>query len=159
MVNKNDIEEEDGSRLTTNLLFVAGVLLLAAGCSQSFFMQLISALDVRTWPWWGFCMFLVLLFFSLRWSWLYMRWEDYDELDREAARRFLNLSIYTVALAFVFLAIRYAGLIGVFRYSLEDFFEHGIVSFGVIAMIFVIVASAGLLLYFFKEWLVTFWKV
>lgn len=141
-------------------LLIAGLVLFNIGCfvNPSILDGLFRSLDVRLWPWWYFIPLTILIVFAARWYVIALRYEDYDEYDQESAKRFLRMSIFITALGALLILLNAVNVLWRFTDPLKRWFAFG--EFSLMALIAFIGTIVILipLLYFVKEWLVTFWR-
>jgi len=142
----------------STLLLIGGGILLIVGCflSPNFIDSIFRLLDIRLWPWWYLLFLAVFVAFTVKWFFIYRNWEDYDELEAEAAKRFTRMAVSITAVMAIFVLLNVTYLFGFFYYPLTRWLGYGDFSWiGFISFILIFCAIAPIA-YFVKEWLVTF---
>lgn len=154
-------------RITTWLL-VGGLVLLNVGCflSPSILDIVLSGifhtLDVRTWAWWYFLGFIVILAFAIRWFLLYQTYinDDFDPQSSEEAKWFCILSgAITFIFAVFVLLHRFFRIVLLYYtyYPLYSWFQLGYGAFSLTALLIFIISLViiGLFVALVWKWLTT----
>jgi len=142
----------------TSLLLIAGLILFNIGCfvNPNTIDSLFRLLDVRLWPWWYFLFLAVVVLFSVKWFFIYSRWEDYDGTETDIAIRFLRLSITITVMLLLCVFLHIIGWIYYFSDSLTDWFYFGDFTWMAALTFVLLLGIVALLTYLFKEWIVIF---
>jgi len=140
-------------------LLIGGLFLFNIGCffNPNLLDDIFRMLDVRLWPW-SYCIILgIIVAFSVKWFFIYSRWEDYDGNEADAAMRFVRLSIFITAVLVLWVLLHATRLI----IYLYDPFVHwlgfGGFSWMAVFAFVLLLGIATMLAYFFKEWIIIFW--
>ena len=115
-------------------------------------------LDVRLWPWWYFPILMLFIVFVVRWSFIYRNWEDYDDLDMEAAKRFTRMAVTMIVITVILVLMNMTNWLLYFYYHLSDWLLHGMFSWVAVLTLMMILTTILVVIYVMKEWLVTFCK-
>lgn len=155
----DDVQSRGWWRLSPSTgLLIIGLVLLNVGCfvDAGLIDRAFRAFDVRLWPWWYFVCLAILVIFSIRWGLIRRDFDDYDEFEQEEAKRFVRLSVFLTVLVGLILILHGFNLLWRFTEPLKHWFGYGTfskmgaVSFGLVIAILIP------LIYFVKEWFVTF---
>jgi len=140
-------------------LLIGGVLLVAGSLVDPLITDpLFRMLDVRLWPW-SYCFILgVIVLFSVKWFFIYSRWEDYDGTEADAAMRFVRLSIFITAVLVLWVLLHATRLIFYFYWPLSEWLGRGAFSYVAVLAFVLLLGLIAAFVYFFKEWIVIFWK-
>lgn len=160
IVQKSDTKEPFWQLSVSTWLLIAGLVLFNIGCfvKPSLLDSILQALDVRLWPWWYFIPLAILSIFAVKWGMIAWRYEDYDEYDREAASRFMRMSISWTVFAGLLLLLNGINVLWRLTEPLKRWFGYGDFSImGLIAFVAAVVVLIPLV-YWTKEWLMTFWR-
>jgi hypothetical protein len=154
-----DPDEEKWYQLSTSTWFlIGGLILFNVGCflSPNLIDNIFRLLDVRLWPWWYLLFLAVFVTFTVKWFFIYRNWEDYDELEAEAARRFTRMAVAISIDMAILVLLNATHLLNAFYYSLVRWLGYG--DFNLLALLaFTLIIGAIVpVAWFVKEWLVTF---
>ena len=158
IVSDRDPDEKWYQLSASTWLMIGGLVLFNVGCflSPHLIDNIFRLLDVRLWPWWYLLFLAIIVAFSVKWFFIYRNWEDYDELEAEVSKRFTRMAVSITIVMAILVLLNATGLFNTFYYSLTRWLSVG--EFTWIAFLsFILVACAiGPIVYFAKEWLVTF---
>ena len=141
----------------STLILLFGFILFNIGCftSPTMFAWLYWQLDLRLWPWWYFPIAFAIIGLSVSWFIIYLKYDDYDDIQTERAKRYLRFSIYLSGLGILFLIIRPFFFMRQVGYALSEWFRSGNFSFLAFVSFVVIIALVFPAIYFAKEWLIS----
>jgi len=154
-----DPDEEKWYQLSTSTwLLIGGLILFNVGCflSPNLIDNIFRLLDIRLWPWWYVLFLAIFVAFTVKWFFIYRNWEDYDELEAEAAKRFTRMAV-TVTIVMAILVLLHGTYMSRFFFdSLARWLGYGEFTWFAFLAFALILCVIGPVVYFVKEWLVTF---
>ena len=160
IVSETDPEDRLLDFGSSTWLLIGGLALFNIGCffNPNLIDSIFRMLDIRLWPW-SYCIILgIIVLFSIKWFFIYSRWEDYDGNEADSAMRFVRLSV-AISVGLVLWAFLRAAKWPVYFYDLfARWIGYGEFSWTA-ALIFVfLLGVATAFVYLFKEWVVVFWE-
>jgi hypothetical protein len=158
IVSDRDPDEKWYHLSASTWLLIGGLILFNIGCflSPNLIDNIFRALDVRLWPWWYLLFLGILIAFSVKWFFIYRNWEDYDELEAEAAKRFNRMAIAITVVMAILVLLNVTNLFNFFYHPLQLWLGYGDSSWIALLSFVLIFCVIVPLVYFVKEWLVTF---
>ncbi|MDR1959391.1 MAG: hypothetical protein LBQ54_10195 [Planctomycetaceae bacterium] len=134
-------------------LFLGGLLLFNGGCfvNPGLLDTLFILLDVRLWPWWYFLCLTLLIVFSVKWFFIYRNWEDYDDMEINAAKRFHRMAVTVTIVMGVLVLLNATHLYGFFYHPLSRWLGYGDFSWMALLSFLLVFAMIVPVVYFFKE--------
>jgi hypothetical protein len=142
-------------------LLFGGLILLTCGCftKPDWVGGIFRLLDVRLWKWWYFIFLALLIAFSVKWFFICRNWEEYDEMELDAAKRFNRMSITIIILMAIIVSLSSSRwLFSGFYYPLERWLGYGAFSWIALLNFVLIIAAIVPVIYFVWEWIVTLGK-
>ena len=160
VVSSTDPDESWWSFTPNTWLLIAGLILFNIGCffDPGIIDSLFRKLDVRLWPWSYCIIFGIVVLFSIKWFLIYFRWEDYDGTDADAAMRFVRLSIAVTVVLVLWVLLSATRISHFFYELLTRWLGYGEFSWMAVLSFMFLLGIIVMLVYFFKEWIVIFWK-
>ena len=139
-------------------LLIGGLILFNAGCllSPNLIDNIFRLLDIRLWPWWYLLFLVVFVAFTVKWFFIYRNWEDYDELGVEAAKRFTRMAVSITIVMVILGLLNMTDFFYFFYYPLAAWLGVGAFSWIALLSFTLIFFAIVPIVYFVKEWLVTF---
>lgn len=143
---------------TSTWLLVGGLIIFNIGCflSPSLIDDIFRLLDVRLWPWWYLLFLAIFVAFSVKWFYIYRNWEDYDELEAVAARRFTRMAVAITVVMIILVTLNGTFMFRFVLDSLARWLGYGEFTWFAFLSFMLIFCVVGPIVYFVKEWLVTF---
>ena len=154
-----DPDEEKWYQLSASTwLLIGGLILFNIGCflSPNLIDDVFRLLDVRLWPWWYFICLTLLIAFSVKWFFISRNWEDYDDLETEAARRFTRMAIVITIVMVTLILLNVTHLFSFLYHPLTRWLGYGEFTWLAFFSFTLLLCVVGPIVYFVKEWLVTF---
>jgi len=155
----HDPDEEKWFQLSASTwLLIGGLILFNVGCflSPNLIDNIFRLLDIRLWPWWYLLFLAIFVAFTVKWFFIYRNWEDYDELDTEAAKRFTRMAVSITVVMAILVLLNETNISHFFSEPLTRWLGYGDFTWFAFLSFFLIFCAIGPVVYFVKEWLVTF---
>jgi hypothetical protein len=158
IVSDRDPDEKWYRLSASTWLLISGLIIFNVGCflSPNLIDDIVRLLDVRLWPWWYVLCLAIFVVFTIKWFFIYRNREDYDELQTEAAKRFTRMAVAISIVMAIFVLLNATHLFGLFYYPLERWLGYGAFSWMALLSFVLIFCVIVPVIYFVKEWLVTF---
>jgi len=158
IVSDRDPDEKWYQLSTSTWLLIGGLILFNVGCflSPNLIDNIFRLLDIRLWPWWYLLFLAIFVAFTVKWYFIYSNWEDYDELEAEAAKRFTRMAVSITVVMAILVLLNVTHLFGFFYYPLTRWLGYGDFSWLAFLSFFLVFCAIVPIVYFLKEWLVTF---
>jgi len=158
IVSERDPDEKWYHLSASTWLLIGGLMLFNVGCflSPNLIDNIVRAMDIRLWPWWYLLFLVVFVVFTVKWFFIYRNRDDYDDLEAEAARRFTRMAIAITSVMAILVLLNVTHLFHFFYYPLERWLGYGAFSWLALLSFILIFCVIVPVLYFIKEWLVTF---
>jgi hypothetical protein len=158
IVSDRDPDEKWYQLSASTWFLIGGLILFNIGCflNPTLIDDIVRLLDVRLWPWWYLLFLAVFVAFTIKWFFIYRYWEDYDELQTEAAKRFIRMAIAFSVVMTILVLLNGTFL---FRYICDlliRWLGYGELTWFAFLSFVLIFCVVGPIVYFIKEWLVTF---
>ena len=158
IVSDRDPDEKWYQFSASTWLLIGGLILFNIGCflSPTLIDDIFRLLDVRLWPWWYLLFLAIFVAFTVKWFFIYRDGEDYDELQAEAARRFTRMAVSITVVMAILVLLNVTHLLNFFYDPLTRWLGYG--DFTWIAFLSFVLIFCGIIpvIYFAKEWLITF---
>ncbi|MDR1385056.1 MAG: hypothetical protein LBJ67_14580 [Planctomycetaceae bacterium] len=141
-------------------LLIIGLILINIGCfvKSNLLDNIFRLLDIRLWKWWYFLFLALLIAFSVQCFFIERNRENDDKLDIESAKRFNRMAITTTIVMAVLVLLNMTRMLSVLYYPLLDWFTRGVFSEMALLSFTLVLFALIPIIYFFKEWVITFWK-
>ena len=139
-------------------LLIGGLILFNIGCflSPTLIDDIFRLLDVRLWPWWYLLFLAIIVAFTVKWFFIYRNMDDYDELETEAAKRFNRMAVSITVVMAILVLLNVTQLFGFFYYPLTRWLGVGEFTWVAVLSFILVFCTIVPIVYFVKEWLVTF---
>ena len=158
IVSDRDPDERWYHLSASTWLLIGGLILFNIGCflSPTLIDDIFRLLDVRLWKWWYLLFLAIFVAFTVKWFLIYRNWEDYDELEAEAARRFTSMAVAITIVMAILVLFNMTFLFGFFYHPLTRWLGYGDFTWIALLSFTLIVGAIVPVIYFIKEWAVTF---
>ena len=102
-------------------------------------------------------MFLaIFVAFTVKWFFIYRNRDDYDELETEATKRFNRMAVSITVVMAILVLLNVTQLFGFFYYPLTRWLGFGDFTWVAVLSFVLVFCAIVPIIYFVKEWLVTF---
>ena len=121
-------------------------------------MPILRFFDIRDWTWRHLLLVSVAAGFLFSCWWIKRNWDDYSYTEEKRAKNYIGFGATATAILSFLLILSVTGRFSLFFRPVIAMFSSGRFSSSGLWRLALIVASSGPLIYFGKEWVLSFWE-